>query len=751
MTKKLLVGFLAAIVLVGLVNLKPAKAQISLNYYKGLFSSWGLSVDTLPQKNTELDVPATKKDLQAVLQILEGGETDQKLTEENIVNTNKEGRYLLLLASQTQVKPQDEVGWAEIIVVCDAPQTSLLPKGVSCASGDLNFADQNPTESSISSKILQAMQPVNTNDVSYYLVSPSLLITPEYQVILGNYFKALSRAENSTNVLDTKGGAESVSREMLKNFRTTSIVESTIYALVLLLFVVALKKPVLMLMHSPKRLLEQSLYINQLQRGLNFLTRNSGMIWFIFLILAIFYLPIFYALTARAQLLGDPSYPVKYIGTTLNPLNIPNYLTAQNLFRVGLLFYHYILALFGFFLIIPSTVRVIATSSRKMKAVKLKANFIKWLLPFMVVLNGLLLAFMELKSLIGLLSLSLVILAAILYYLRSRKIDYSSLYSAKQRRTIVLTVVGIFALTIFYPLFQRNRSVRYVYEPLIGIRDEVVAFPYSKKWGKNVLFEPYYYNGTSQIFADGYLIYSPNAERVVNKPLAKATTMENGIIVSRKPDKVFENLLKKPELLIYLTSKDFSPLFIAKAASKIQITFNCSLDPSAATVRLETLTLNKFVQNERTDSTTNPVSTESTEAMRFPGCGSDAGPETFEVPLDPYIIPQDFALLRIRGIDAKYLAGLKLFAEGKELPVTFIKKEVLNESQYKILYSSAVRSKELIDYSTETKNDFIVDIKKTDQGFDLSVPINELMKKGVLHNPFIIWTDKPYEIIESGD
>ena len=757
---------LASIILVVTVFIvyqgEPVKAQTSLEYYKDLFSSWGLATDTLSQKNIKLNTPASKKDLQTLLEILENGDTNQKLTEDSVVTTNKEGRYLLVLASQFQTTPQIKegiLGYQSVILICDSAEPASLPPGIFCAVNSLNFVTQNPTESSVSTKILQTLEPVSTNGVKYYLLPQVLLVTPQYQKHLGDYFKALSKAQASANVSDKEKTTESVSHELLKTFKDSALFESTLYALVILLFIVTLHKPLILLVRNPQGLLEKNIYINQLQRALNFLTKNSGIISFIFLILAIFYIPIFYALTVKALLLGDPNYPLKYLTTTLNPLNIPNRLTSQNLFRVGLLFFHYILVLFGLFLIIPNLTKIVIVSTQKIRITRLKTNFIKWLLPVTIVLNGLLLAFVDLKSLIGFLALSITILFLILLALKNQAIDYPKLFSTKHRRLIILAMFAVLALNIFYPPLQKSRPTNYALEPLIGIKDTVIAMPYSKKWGKNVLFESYYYSGTSNVYADGYLIYTPTAERVVNKPLAKFTVTESFAVVSRKADQVFETLLKNQKLLKYLTVAEFSPIFTTDVTSidpsnssvvKAQLTFNCNFNPAPKVVKLETLTLNKFAQNDGVDII-DPVSTKSTEILNFPGCKAENGFENLDFPLDSYTLPQDFAILRIRGIDAKYLTNFKLFVAEKEMPITFINPEVLDESHYKILYALSALSKEVTNYSTEVKKDFLVDmkIKTYDQGFDLSVPVNELMKKGVLRNPFILWTNQPNEIIQS--
>ena len=747
-------SFLLALVLV-LVTTGPVTAQTAIDYYKDLFDKWKIPVDILPQESLKLDTPATKKDLQALLKQLEGDVTEQKPAGEEIVITNTTGRYLLLLASQFQTTPQDESrisSYQKIIVVCDSAESASLPQGISCAANNLSFVDQNPSESSVSDEILQVIRPVTINSVSYYLIPQVLLITPQYQDSLGSYFKALSRAQAAANVSDNKVTADVAALDLLSNIKESSIFESTVYALVFLLFVVAIKNPLSTLVNNPRKFLEKEFYVTQLQRVIDLVARNSGGISFIFLILAIFYIPILYALTVKANLLGDPTYPMKYLSTTMNPLNIPNYLTAQNLFRVGLLFYHYALALFGFLLVLPNFVKVITKSGKKMREVKLKTTFIKWLIPGTVAVNGLLLTFVELKSLVSFLALSVVVLGLALLYLKSRNITYADLFSNKERRVTALAVLAVLVLNVCYPLFQSKLPTKYAYEPLIGINDEVIVYPYSKKWGKNVLFDPFYYTGTSKVYADGYLIYSRNTVRIENKPLSKFNGTGSFSVVSRKLNGVLEAALNNPSLANYISSAGFSPIFIADSASnaiynasvlKVQLSFNCNLSPSPTTVKLETLT--------STDSQENTVYTESTEMMRFPGCRVDSGLETFEVPLDPHVIPQGDSILRLRGVDAKYMTNLKVLAGEKELPVKFINKEVLNESQYKILYSSPNQTNDIVNYSTDVKKEFIVNVGSTNQGFDLSGPINELMQTGALRNPFIIWTDKPNEIIQKNE
>lgn len=755
---------LSVVLFIVIVDLRPVNAQTSLDYYKGLFNSWGVSIDILPKEINRLDTPATKKDLQTLLQKITNNEIGQSVAEENTANINRKDHYLLLLASQSQSTSQNDAGisgYQNIIVVCDSLEASFLPQGVSCASNSLNFADQNPNESSVSNKILQTIQPVNVNGANYYLLPQVLLITPQYQNILGDYFKALSQvqAQASANIYDSEKIINITMSDVLKNLKNSSIFEITIYTLVILLFIVVMKKPITLLVRHPQRFLEKSLYVNQIHHAINFLTKNYGMTSFIFLLLSLFYIPILYTLSIKAGILGDPTYPIRYLTTTLNPLNIPNYLTVPNLFRIGLLFYHYSLFLFGILLIIPNLVRVSIKPLRNMLTVKLKVNFIKWLVPTLIILNGILLAFIDLKSLAGFLILSMTILLIPLFYLKSRRIEYNTLFSPKELAFLTATVLIVLSLNVAYPLLQKGMPIRYAFEPLIDTKSEVTALPYSKKWTKNVLFEPHYYSGSSKVFVDNYLIYAPNTQTIVNKSLRDFTEGNNGLIVSGNPKDTIETLLKNPKILPFVETNTFSPLFVLDNTSgntsnygsiKTQVTFNCDLSPVSSVIKLEIITLNKFTseQTSSNDDKTDPINIESTKILNFPACNEETGSETFEVPFDSSLIPQERVILRLRGIDEMYLSNVKLLAGTTELSIWFLNKNILYENGYSLLYSSKDFSPEITAYSTKVKKEVTINVKTTEDGFDISSPINTLVKQNLLQNSFIIWSTTQNELIE---
>lgn len=811
-----LAGRLFLVVLVVIISMttlgRRVNAQTSLDYYRNLFRSWGVPVDIV--KSEDVSQPSTKKDLQTLYEQLTGEQKSDLLVDDLDKDVEKDGsanmasanpnNYLLTLESQ---QDQKRPAYQKIIVISKASP-----------------ADLNPNESSSSDVVLQIVKPKVVDGVSYYQIPEVLLTSPYYQKTVASYFKAVAKADQTTNntKADQKKPGDKV-KSVLTNLKDSSTAESFFYALAILIFVAVTYLPLKKLVLNPRRYLEKSFYTTALAKIINAIARNREALGLIFAILALFYIPILYTLSVKARALGDPTYPVKYITTTLNPVNIPNYLTSQNLFRVGLLFYHYTLALFGLFLLLPNLVFLGAKSTQKFAGVRLKIGFVKWTVPTIIVLMSVLLAFFKATDLLGFLTLGSLILAFLVAYIKARQIDVKTLFTAKEKRLIFASLALLFVLNVVYPMYSKSRPIKYAYEPLIGVKDGVVAFPYSKKWGEHVLFEPHYYNGDSLVFADGYLLFAPQAQTVVNKPLKDFASGDSFVIIAKNSDKVLEIALKKNgpaggttgrmRLMDYLTTSNFSPLFTVdtQTVTKIQedfnskvtakLTFNCTLKPAPATVKLETTSLNPFADdndNKKSadekpdkptsdtetsqdgDGTTNsidPLIKESTEVLNFPGCAQDTGTETFDFPLDPYIFPQDGFVGRIRGIDDKYIQNLQLFVAQQELPVKFLAKTILDDGKYALLYQSPQMGKTITAYSTEVSKEFTVDLTAPDPsvdqnstskdnatkfksteyayllgepenaGYNISNPINELMKKGRLKNPFLIWTNKPYELI----
>lgn len=716
MKKKVSSKLLLILLSVFLASQVEARAITYLDHYRNLFFSWNIHVETLQMREDSEE-------------ILEIGTKDN----------------LLMLGSQIKEMSQLALAgikdYKNVFLICDVSEPVNLPHGLVCTNGGFSLNSMNPVEATASYTVSQTLRPTEIEGTVYYIIPQALILTPEYESNTENYFKALARSQRSFGESYLPSGAASFAV-----FKNSSTLEGSIYALIILVFISVFMKPFVAATKNPKQLLTINVYTDLLERPVVFLSKYSSAIAFVLTILTFLYIPILYTLIVRGEMLGNAKYPLDYILSTLDPQRIPDYIIQQNLPRIGLLFYSYTLFLFAIFLVLPSIVRSIVSSYAVVARVKLRTNIVKWSVPAIVYLSGLLLAFKDLDSLLGLLSFCIVILGALLIYIKAHAINYSSLFSISQRRILFVAAVFVALMNLIYPVYLSKKPTEYRYEPLIGTKNDVILFPYSKQWGDSILFEPFNYTGSSQVFADAYLIYSPEAEKITNKNLKYYKEEENSSIASRETETTLKLLMSHPALINKTTISGFSPLFLLDLSAidlndlptiRAELTFSCDFRTLPGTVKLRSVYPVPIV----------PYSG-ITEIFNFPGCKSYSGTETFQVALDPLIFTSNKMFVYVDGIDNVGLVGLKMLAPEKELPITYINKSILDESSYALIPSEGKRMTDVVNYSEGIKDDFSFAIKRGEKGFDISGPINELVKQGLLKNPFVIWTSEPYEIIK---
>ena len=97
------------------------------------------------------------------------------------------------------------------------------------------------------------------------------------------------------------------------------------------------------------------------------------------------------------------------------------------------------------------------------------------------------------------------------------------------------------------------------------------------------------------------------------------------------------------------------------------------------------------------------------------------------------------------------IANLEILTPVGKIPITFINNTFLSAGSNVLLYSQNQRADLITLYSNRIEKNLVIDIVTTEKGFDLSNPINELIKSKALKNPFVIWSEKPNEVIKVRD
>jgi len=734
------VFFLASIVLLTAGSAKNIFAQTPLEYYKSLFISWGIKVDTITETVT---TDTETKNKEAALGTQETlAFSDTLSSDKNSFNSN----YLLVLSSQSGVVTSR---YNNVIYICDTDTTEV--KVFDCSSNTLNginLLDTKTLESSQSFSIIKIIEPIVLNNTTYYVIPRVLITSPQYQEIVAGYFEAISRA----NLILQKDNRveENSFLEAVVNIRGSSLFEGTIYVFVILVIILLLKNLLITIAADPKKLLEKSYYKILLKHPLAFLRKYRDIFAFIFLILFIFYLLIIYSLTIKGQLLGDPLYLTNYFISSFDAANFPVFILSKNIFRLSFLIYNFLLFIFAACLLLPSLLALLNSSLTKFKAVKIRLSFVKWSIPALLFVASVILSFFNLTEVISLLSLLIVAVLTALYYIKNRNIKYSDLFSKTE---LVLTIIFLtipILIGVVYPSYKGRLPVNYSFEPLIGVQDRVVVFPYSKKWGENTLFRPQYYTGNSRVYADDYLVYAPNVKKIVNKPLSEFKNVGNYIIEVSELDKYLSTLLNYPELKTLATKESFSTIFLINNSDKsidsyaglrTTVTFNCSGDAEPGTLEFAFSSLGDSLSIEKTKS----------DILNFPGCSGNNTLEKIEVPIDLRGLPQKEILVTLQGIDMESIANLEILTPVGKIPITFINNTFLSAGSNVLLYSQNQRADLITLYSNRIEKNLVIDIVTTEKGFDLSNPINELIKSKALKNPFVIWSEKPNEVIKVRD
>lgn len=717
--------FISVFVLI-VLSFQHSFALEPLDSYKQLFESWGFEIDTV---DLEQEV---------------GDDEDYDLSNLGFGRKDND-KYLLALTSQEYLSDDS---YSNVIIICDNSLLSGSNFPVDCTPStldDFDFRTTSTKESTASYKISGIVNPIKIDSTNYYFIPEILMVTPDYREVLANHFKALSKTDDiKIGTKDPESQVDLVGQ--LKNIKDSMSFETASYATFLFVFVVVSAGLLKILVLNPRDLLKKDVYRKQFDRFLAFLKNYHGIFTLSLFVLAFLYIPIIYALQLRGSVLGIYEYPYLYIKNTLLPTNYRDIVMAKNIFKIGFLLYNYILGVLILLVAIPKSEPIISVSVSKFRSVRLKNVFVKWLMPSVIVVNMILLGFFEIEELIGFLSLSIVILFLAFTYIKSRSIEFAGLFKKKEIAVVSLVMVVVLIFDFIYPIYKQQTPIRYANEPLIGSGDDVVLFPYSKKWGENVLFEPHFYNGDSEIFADSYLVHSLPAKKVINKPLNQFNNENSVIILSGTPSEVVEALFEKSEIVNYLATGKFSSFFTVDLSDKSDLTtatiqINCQHSPNSSTLTMD-------IYSKDSEDRGGKVNKSKIDALKFPGCEPDSVTKFYEVPIDSYLLPDQKLFIVLGGLDEQTLIDFRLFGGGVEIPATFLKNNILDENIYSIVYKSPVIGNDLYAYSTRVKEEVSFDMNFTEEGFDLSEPINDLMKHGFLNNPFIIWSSGGVEIID---
>ncbi|HQK41891.1 MAG TPA: hypothetical protein PKV39_02780, partial [bacterium] len=125
-------------------------------------------------------------------------------------------------------------------------------------------------------------------------------------------------------------------------------------------------------------------------------------------------------------------------------------------------------------------------------------------------------------------------------------------------------------------------------------------------------------------------------------------------------------------------------------------------------------------------------------------CSKIGVPQTYEVDFDTPYTDSDYLFVKLNDVLPEDIESIEII-NGYEIinPVYFLSKD-----GYGILDSQEITTfpnSPIVNYIFGDSYDLSFDIVlNEDEKFDISKPINELIKEGVLKDRFLIWSTKKY-------
>ena len=315
---------------------------------------------------------------------------------------------------------------------------------------------------------------------------------------------------------------------------------------------------------------------------------------------------------------------------------------------------------------------------------------------------------------------------------------------------IAVSLVLIFS-GFFYRMKNSTSEVEFKKEDLIGVSDEVVMLPYSKQLGKNVLMNEHLFSGSEPVFVDHYLVYSPIHSRIENKNAAEFKNEGSFYIQNGDLNDIVDALNKNKELHDFLISEMPTNFFKIKnpgnsfpdeGKPKFEITFSCQReDLGEDKIKIDFYYVNENGEIEEDDKT----------LMYFPGCLEEDEPEKYTVDFEyPFTESEDIYVRLVDVLPSDILDVKILKSDVVFEPIYFSKGR-----GYSVIGSGGLTTSAVVpvtNYIFGDSYDLSFDLNFDEEGkFDLSVPINELIKEGKLKNWFLIWSTQKYLPIRISD
>ena len=715
-------------------------------------------------------------------------------TIDNFLAGDGKGKHLVLLSSSV---PGLSPGLSPAILICDSPFSSDFPVKFYCDSDNVSS-----DEASTVGGFLRSEQ-----NIDLWVIPESLLLTPEKRSETKEFFKAIARSENISLALGSseESKKEESSREVLVNLKESTVFETFSISISMFLVVVLTHHLLKVLSREDKKIsLSDIMDFFNVNKNMPLYQR---IIFFGTICLIVIYLILMSSISIKDVQGIDLGYILSYSTDCLNPKNIITSASTGGYFRVMIFLYEAVVITLILVLLLPSVVKIFKSAFFKISHAVIKPEVKKYSIPILILISLLIASFVDVSGSYWFLMLMTLILAFIIFKSKSDLdfINYSGKEKTWYICTAIL-IVGIDFLLkareknveIAYGeedlIGVVDKAVVLPYSKQLGEKTLIHEYNFSGSWPVFVdhylVYSPNHSRVENKNVKDfkkegSFYIQNGDLEDIISA-ISSDENLANEL-TSTTPTNFFRiksfkntgNDFGEVEMIHFMNGEgseekktdnsDDTLINISEDRNlakpynarepKIRITFSCKrqnigindvevgfyyLSKEENGSNGEEINGEKEVGKNKEGDNESKIETESETLFYFPGCSKIGVPQTYEVDFDTPYTDSDYLFVKLNDVLPEDIESIKIINEYEIIdPVYFLFKD-----GYGILDSQEITTfpnSPIVNYIFGDSYDLSFDIVlNEDEKFDISKPINELIKEGVLKDRFLIWSTKKY-------
>ena len=678
---------------------------------------------------------------------------EDKFHDEDYLSSNLEKGYAVMLTSSisneelVEKGSEEDIGDAEteevinyfesykkVILVCDSEFSANYPFEFSCDDMEV-FSEE-------ALNLGKFLRSIGGLDIDLYAIPENILLSPDGRSEISKYFIAIKRSDEAPEVFEDAQVDEDGTSILsdIKKFKDTMVFEFFSIAFYMLILA-SLSWGLLRFLTKEGKKFDSGIF-KDLINSFKELYLFQKIILPLILVMFLAYIPLVLLISLKDGQGVNIGYLVSYTSETFTISKLNQFSQTGSFFRIAIFAYGMIFIGLFFLFILPIFFKALIRAGQKIFQAKVNSDVLKYTFPSLIILSFIGVSFFAISDSVKFLIFILTLLVFLFVKNIFDKI-FAYNYSLREKALFISISILVVGSGFLLKLREKEVGINYSQEDLIGITDDIVLLPYSKQLGKNTLMNEFNFSGSEPVFVDHYLVYSPNNSRIENK---NAKDFKNeGVFYIQNGDledivyAINSNGELSDELVSQTPSNFFRITNFEKAydgpETEIKITFSCIRE----NIGTDKIGADFYYLEEDGE-----VQSEDETLLYFPGCSEVGVPETLTAKLDLPYTESEYMYMRLVDVLGSDIEGIEI-VDGDAIytPLYFSK-----SNGYEVIDSGGLTTSARVaitNYIFGDSYELSFDSNLNEEGkFDMSEPINELIREGVLKDKFLIWSTQKY-------